>query len=431
MRAPIRRLAAAALMAVVCLAIISVWGPWEAGAAGHEHVHAESGGEWTALLGGLNRLAMIGAIMALGGILLFRSAVWSPASGGEPSPAIGRIEQIAAVVLLYALVFGTLDNALAVAQSLVAVVWLLAAWGMIPSEVWSQRVKALCALAFVGMLLEPVAADLSIAGVYAIVGTALYVAAGAVWGGGGLALYLSLIRKPQMPIDQAGLLLARYMPWAGAAGGAMLLSAAIGLATGLGTGGTVGLQEALLLIRLLLSVGIMWLTFAAYRRWKQSDEEESRLRFRLNQSWRFALSLIVLVLALGAFQTTPGKGVLGEPVYWHVMGEEAHMSLRIRDSGGDRQQVRLDVWLPSGKGRPAGVEVKLQSGELTAQVPLGFKEGGPDPYGFEGFDKYTYEAEGRYVTAVGAWQLNVVVTDPSGRRFEYEKTETVPVESPL
>jgi hypothetical protein len=146
---------------------------------------------------------------------------------------------------------------------------------------------------------------------------------------------------------------------------------------------------------------------------------------------------IVLAAALfilaGMLSTTPppavGAGM--EPVYWHEMGERAHMSIRISSGGNGQQTVRLDAWLPSGTGAPIRTELLLEAkiGEqandqlsLPLQVPLSFVEGGPDPYGYEGFHKYTYEAIGNFMAAgVEQWGITVRITDSLHQTFTYDK----------
>ncbi|GIQ65950.1 hypothetical protein PACILC2_45180 [Paenibacillus cisolokensis] len=102
------------------------------------------------------------------------------------------------------------------------------------------------------------------------------------------------------------------------------------------------------------------------------------------------------------------------------------MSLRIREQSGGGQYARLDIWLPSGMGKPISAEVTLRRDEQTVEVPILYKEGGPDPYGFEGFDKYTYEADGIFIDDSGSWTMKVVVTVEGRKQHAYEKVEAIP-----
>ncbi|WP_391575114.1 hypothetical protein, partial [Cohnella sp.] len=184
----------------------------------------------------------------------------------------------------------------------------------------------------------------------------------------------------------------------------------------------------LLLVELLLSILIGWIVAKAYKRWRrlgEGKEEERRYHFR--QSLRLALSLTVVAMLLSALipRNSSSDQLLKEPVYWHVMGTEAHMSLRI-GAAATEQSVRLDVWLPSGLGRPASVDVRLGREGSRQAVQLLYKQGGPDPYGFEGFDKYTYEARGRYIDEPGAWSIKVTIVDETGKSYAYSRDELIP-----
>ncbi|WP_165452775.1 CopD family protein [Paenibacillus thalictri] len=146
------------------------------------------------------------------------------------------------------------------------------------------------------------------------------------------------------------------------------------------------------------------------------------------------LALAAFVIA-GALSTTSPpsavSGTLGEPVYWHVMGDRAHMSLRIKQDGSDKQSAKLDVWLPTGGGSPVQPTFtyyrKATPEEAPLQVPLTLTASGPDPYGFEGFDKYTYDSTGgRLFNQSGEWQLNIAFSDSQGFLHQYEKTIEIP-----
>lgn len=136
-----------------------------------------------------------------------------------------------------------------------------------------------------------------------------------------------------------------------------------------------------------------------------------------------ALGIAMLVKPSSQASTQPAA----EPLYWHVMGDKAHMSLRANFVSKTEQTFRLDIWLPHGVGAPVQAQVKAAPENGTAgaavEVPIVFKNGGPDPYGFEGFDKYTYEsAKGPYLNAPGDWKLIVDVKDANHQQYPYEKT---------
>ena len=141
------------------------------------------------------------------------------------------------------------------------------------------------------------------------------------------------------------------------------------------------------------------------------------------------LAVLAIVLA-GMLSTTPPpeKAVTAAPVYWHVMGDTAHMSMRMNFSEDKGQTFQLDVWLPTGVGAPSGVDVQLShSGgkDEVLPVPFEYVTGGPDPYGYEGFDKYTYKAKGYYFSEKGEWKAVITFTDSEGETHSYEKMITL------
>jgi hypothetical protein len=139
------------------------------------------------------------------------------------------------------------------------------------------------------------------------------------------------------------------------------------------------------------------------------------------------LILVIIVLAVVLFTIfTPQKNLTAEPSYWHVMGVKAHMSFRMKLEA--TQSYRLDVWLPTGMGAPNSVDVQLSGMDNKAAsiaLPLKFQTGGPDPYGFEGFDKYTYEALGNIVTEKGEWNMSITIMDKTDQVHSYNKLITI------
>lgn len=137
--------------------------------------------------------------------------------------------------------------------------------------------------------------------------------------------------------------------------------------------------------------------------------------------------LIIAILGISSLFNRTDKVMDFEPLNWHVMGEKAHMSFRMKpDSKG--QTFKLDVWLPTGMGEPESVSVQLeQQSEEKSQIELPMKllSGGPDPYGFKGFDKYTFSAKDNIFTEEGKWSISIVITDSKGQVFQYEKSIAV------
>ncbi|MEK3916254.1 copper resistance D family protein [Paenibacillus sp. FSL H7-0331] len=146
---------------------------------------------------------------------------------------------------------------------------------------------------------------------------------------------------------------------------------------------------------------------------------------------RLEIMLAVAVIACaGMLSTTtlPAKVTVTEPVYWHVMGDKAHMSMRISFDEKNAQAFRLDVWLPTGMGAPVDVNVTARKAESDASlvIPFNYRTGGPDPYGYEGFDKYTYDVNGNTLPEKGEWSLSILIKDRKGQTHPYDKIIRVP-----
>lgn len=426
----IRRLASTFVITAACLYLMSVTG-WEVVASGHEHMHAEGSVEWPDLFDKLKRLIEISSVMVLVGVNIFRSAIF-PASGGHKAwSMIERIEQIAALVTLYAIILTGSNNTLMLVKVTVAVIWLLISWKAIPHPKISSAIKGLCALVIIPLLhIENVQTFLSLQGVISVLAASIHTAAGAIWFGGGISIYAALSRKPELPSHQVRLLISRFMTLATVALCSIVLTSLIKLSLSLSmwTEWKSGPNGILVLLKLLLTLVIVWVATIGYRRWRRAGNDEMSIRFHYKQSLRFSLSLTVLVLLISVLISAPATGgtVLMEPIYWHVMGEDAHMTLRVRDQSGGAQHITLDIWLPSGMGKPISTEVIFHRDKEKVEASMIYKEGGPDPYGFEGFDKYTYEAKGSYISESGSWIMDVNVTDEARKKHTYEKMEVIP-----
>lgn len=121
----------------------------------------------------------------------------------------------------------------------------------------------------------------------------------------------------------------------------------------------------------------------------------------------------------------------GLPFYWHVMGEQAHMTLRIdedSDSSGS-QKARLHVWLPEGSGPPKTIVVstvpksdrEADSKQLPQAIPFELQPAEADAASYPGFIKYTYEAAGAMIDASVNYVIKVDIIDALGNDFHYER----------
>jgi copper transport protein len=133
--------------------------------------------------------------------------------------------------------------------------------------------------------------------------------------------------------------------------------------------------------------------------------------------------LAVIVMVAGIF-TYMSPLPQNEPLYYHKMGSDMHLTLRITPNEPGENQFIVKVWLPEEDGAPRQVQLFLspagkESG--AAEVPLA-------PYQdqefdvFEGFAKYTYQSEGPYLSSAGEWKAAVTVVDSSGKERVTETT---------
>lgn len=160
----------------------------------------------------------------------------------------------------------------------------------------------------------------------------------------------------------------------------------------------------------------------------ESGGGEAAVKFVRVLRLEVVLALVAIGVA-GVLSTTapPPEQIRFEPVYWHVMGEEAHLTFRM-NAERDGQWYRLDIWLPTGTGAPENVEALMTHAADPATrfaIPFEYRTGGPDPYGFEGFDKYTYDTRGNWLTESGEWIVLIRITDSLGQLLSYENRITL------
>jgi len=144
-------------------------------------------------------------------------------------------------------------------------------------------------------------------------------------------------------------------------------------------------------------------------------------RKRLLSGWLLQadLGLLAVIVAAAGIFTYLSPMPQNEPLYYHKMGTDLHLTLRImpNEPGKDNRFI-VKVWLPENTGEPRSVRLFLapDGGDAQtrrAEVPL-------EPYidsefdVFEGFAKFTYEAEGPYLPHAGLWQAEVEIIDSQG-----------------
>jgi copper transport protein len=132
------------------------------------------------------------------------------------------------------------------------------------------------------------------------------------------------------------------------------------------------------------------------------------------------MAAIVIVVGILTYQTPLPPN---EPVYYHQMGTDMHMTLRVTPNAPGINDVVLKVWLPEESGAPKRVRLLFTPAGRTdvgsIEVPL-------QPYSdeeidaFPGYAKYAFEAKGPYIPFAGKWSARAIVTDAAGNEHERE-----------
>lgn len=150
----------------------------------------------------------------------------------------------------------------------------------------------------------------------------------------------------------------------------------------------------------------------------------NKLEFKLNLRLKMTLiafSTIMIIFIPVSISTIPYG--LNEPIYWHKMGSEAHLTLRINpiNKRPDVQKVRLDLWLPVDVGKPEQVVLNLNYTNETVIPKLQETTNQLRDYEFDGFVKYSYIAEDRYFNTKGKVVAAILFEDYVGNQYYYEK----------
>ena len=134
------------------------------------------------------------------------------------------------------------------------------------------------------------------------------------------------------------------------------------------------------------------------------------------------LGAIVLNVAVLTYQIPLPSN---QPLYWHRMGEDLHLTLRISPKAPGDNVFIVKVWLPEdvNGGLPKNVQLRLRAdGRMDPfiDVPLQPYED-TEPDAFEGFTKTTYRAEGPHLPFRGKWTAQIRVTDGTDTEHVLER----------
>lgn len=119
-----------------------------------------------------------------------------------------------------------------------------------------------------------------------------------------------------------------------------------------------------------------------------------------------------------------------EPLYWHVMGEKAHLTVQVTPKAPGDNQFRVDVWMKKELGKPKDIHLRLQDAKrpdiAPIEVPLTELTDTAADASFtadETYGQYSYKAEGPFIPFPGMWKLEFRLLDQNDDEIVY-RTET-------
>ncbi|NIK80330.1 putative copper export protein/methionine-rich copper-binding protein CopC [Paenibacillus castaneae] len=445
--------------------------------AAAEHVHTDEGEHNHAGGYGLMVVLRVFDILAgvvLAGVLFFRYMLWRQNPGDAPLGFSLRSERLligaAALVWvlsgltrlyllseqfgglpLYTIATETLVGKIAVVRPVLALLVLLLAFAPVREQQWANPVKLLVVTAIIVTFPLTGHAYASVDGVLAaVVAHACHMLAAAVWFGGLLGLLsLTFYNGAIMRLNRVA---QRFSVWA-VPSMALILASGIWLSATRLTSwaqlattdygklivGKTGFMLLVLLIAALHKLLFMPRIAQAAADLTATNAEYKQKRAAsgliLGVRIEVLLAIVLFILAGWLSQTSPPEDAAvqqqaSEPFYWHVMGEKAHMSLRVSvGDSSEEQQAKLDIWLPEGTGAPLSIaaivstDSNKQSGTPSEQtaIPFELQPAGTELYEFPDFTKYTYRAQGVFIDYSKPSKISIDVTEADGSVIHYEK----------
>lgn len=134
------------------------------------------------------------------------------------------------------------------------------------------------------------------------------------------------------------------------------------------------------------------------------------------------LAAIVLTVGVLTYQTPLPAN---EPLHYHEMGTEMHVTLRVTPNAPGDNSYILKVWLPENLGDPKQVQLRLLP---SGREDVGFIDVPIQPFeddemdGFPDYTKFAFKAEGPYMPFAGQWKAQIRVTDSKGTELVRETT---------
>ncbi|WP_373229098.1 copper resistance CopC/CopD family protein [Cohnella sp.] len=145
---------------------------------------------------------------------------------------------------------------------------------------------------------------------------------------------------------------------------------------------------------------------------------------------RIDVGLLAAIVVTVGVLTYQSPLPANEPINFHKMGTEMHVTLRVTPNSPGENQFTLKIWLPDAinKGVPKKVQLRLlpldREGMGFIDVPLIASED-QELDGFPDFAKSTYGAKGPFLPFAGQWKLQIRVTDSLDNERVVETTTRI------
>jgi copper transport protein len=146
-------------------------------------------------------------------------------------------------------------------------------------------------------------------------------------------------------------------------------------------------------------------------------------QFQIGTWIKLDIILLIIIASLAALLSSVEPNPPNEPLHWHEMGEDIHMTAKITPRIPGDNQFELSVWLPEHSGEPTSVSMSLtlESEDTPKNIELTELDRDASEYGFGGFNEYMYEADSDELDRAGIWLIRIVVTNQDNQSWTYEK----------
>lgn len=182
----------------------------------------------------------------------------------------------------------------------------------------------------------------------------------------------------------------------------------------------------LLIAKVVFVVIVVLLAIGIRLAMKQRKVKDQRDMIRMDFG---AMGIIVVLVGLLTFVSPVPPN---EPLYWHQMGEEIHMTVQVSPMVPGENQFRVDVWMAKELGKPKQVQLRMHNldhEELAPiDVPLKEHKNEQQDAGFSADDtliKTSYKADGPFIPFAGLWKIEFRILDKNDDETIYTQETRV------